>query len=108
MFHHIVNFKYKRGYDKGIHRRMKKFCRDVVAGVPGAISCYYGENFCEKYTAPHVGKGWSQGFTHVFVSVFDNAKAHDRYQESAIHQAIVGPLGKVTREYVICDYITRG
>ena len=108
MFHHIVNFKYKRGYDKGIHRRMKKFSRDVVKGVPGAVSCYYGENSCEKYTARHIGKGFSQGFTHVLVSVFENAKAHDGYHVSATHDAIVEPLGKAVKDYVICDYITRG
>ena len=108
MFHHIVHFKYKQRYDKGIHRRMKKFCRDVVKGLPGAVSCDYHENFAEKYTAPHIGQGYTHGFTHIMVSAFDDAKAHDRYQESAIHQAIVEPLNKVTKDYVICDYTTRG
>tara|TARA_B100001123_G_scaffold449128_1_gene613185 strand:+ start:5594 stop:5920 length:327 start_codon:yes stop_codon:yes gene_type:complete len=107
MFHHIVLFKFKRGYDKGIHRRMKRFCRDVMKDVPGAVSCFYGENFCEKYTAKHFSKGMSQGFTHVFVSVHENAKAHDKYQESKTHEGIVEPLAKVTKDYQVCDYITR-
>ena len=108
MFHHIVHFKYKRGYNKAVHPRMKKFCRDVVEGLPGAVSCHYGENKAETFTARHIGKGFSRGFTHVFVAVFESVKAHDGYHVSAIHDAIVPVLDKVVKDYVICDYVTRG
>ena len=107
MLHHIVLIKYRRRYDQGIHRRMKKFCRDVVKEIPGAVSCHYGENAAEKYTAPHAGKGHSQGFTHTLISVFKSTKAHDIYQQAAFHQELRPHLRKQMKEFVVCDYQSR-
>ena len=107
MFHHIVLIKYKRVHDPHIHRRMKKFCRDVAKELPGAVSCYYGENAAQKYSAPHASKGHVQGFTHILVTVFKSVRAHENYQQAALHDEMRPHLQKEMKEFVICDYQSR-
>ena len=104
MFHHIVLIKYKRGYDQDIHRRLKKFCRDVAKEIPGAIKCHYGENAAETYSAQHASKGHMQGFTHILITAFKSTKAHEAYQRAPLHDELRPNLRKEMKEFVICDY----
>ena len=107
MFNHIVQIQYKRGDHTAMHRRMKNFCRAVAKTQPGAVSCHYGPNVAEKYSAPHLGKGIAKGFSHVFVGVFKTRKDYDLYMKSDIHVALGPHFAKIAKDYLICDYQTR-
>ena len=107
MFHHIVHIKYKRGDRTAMHRRMKDFCRAVVKSQPGAVSCTYGANIAETTSAPHIGRGSTQGYTHVFVGAFKSRRDLDRYMTSELHLALGPHFAKNAKEYLVCDYQTR-
>ena len=106
MFHHIVLIAYKRGDRSAMHRRMKSFGRAVVKTQPGAVSCYYGPNAAEKYSAPHLGKGIGKGFTHIFIGSFKTRKDYDFYMQSDIHLALGPHFDKAGKDFMICDYVT--
>ena len=64
--------------------------------IPGILDLTWGVN-----TSP---EGLSEGFTHSFVMLFENAAARDAYLPHPIHAAAAAAVLKLLAQVVVCDH----
>ena len=95
---HVVVFKYKQGTTEEQIRQVTNAFWDLKNTIPGIVSFEYGVN-----SSPEAK---NQGFTHVYLLTFVDAKARDTYLPHPEHKkfgALLAKLGILEDVFVI-DY----
>jgi len=95
---HIVVFKYKPGTTPDQIAQVTEAFRELRKKIPGITGFEDGVN-----NSP---EGKNQGFTHVYMVTFEDAKARDAYLPHPEHQKfgqLLGKLGVVADVFVV-DY----
>jgi hypothetical protein len=99
---HVVVFKYKAGASPEQIRQVTDAFRALKDKIPGITAFEHGVN-----NSP---EGKHQGFTHVYLLTFENAKARDTYLPHPEHQKfgqLLRGLG-ILEDVFVVDYIPAG
>lgn len=95
---HVVVFKYKADASEADIQKVTDSFRDLQNKIPGIVSFEHGIN-----NSP---EGLNQGFTHVYLLTFEDAKARDTYLPHPNHKefgSLLDDLG-VLEEVFVVDY----
>lgn len=95
---HVVVFKYKPGATEDQISQVTNAFRDLKGKIPGLVSFEHGVNDSPE--------GKNQGFTHVYLLTFEDAKARDTYLPHPAHKQfgeLLGKLGILENVFVV-DY----
>lgn len=96
MVKHIVLMQFKPGTPDATIRQI----RDAVAGlkqqVPGIADFAWGE-----YSSP---EGFNKGFTHAFITTFENMAARDAYLPHPGHDRVKDLLLAHTADVIAFDF----
>lgn len=93
MFIHAVLMAFKPDTDDAFHQRVQDYAARIRADSPGLVSYLYGRNEASR----------ADGFSHAVVACFDDEAAHERYQVSAVHQAMKAFMAGQTERLVVFD-----
>lgn len=84
---HVVVFKYKPGATEEQIQQVTDAFGDLKNKIPGILSFEHGINDSPEKK--------NQGFTHVYMVTFENAKARDNYLPHPEHKKFGQLLGKL-------------
>ena len=98
---HVVVFKYKAGTSAAQIQQVTSEFRALKDRIPGITAFEHGVN-----NSP---EGKNQGFTHVYLMTFTDAKARDAYLPHPEHRKFGELLGKlgVLEDAFVVDYEPR-
>ena len=98
---HVVVFKYKSGTSPAQIQQVSSEFRALKDRIPGITAFEHGVN-----NSP---EGKNQGFTHVYLMTFTDAKARDAYLPHPEHRKFGELLGKlgVLEDAFVVDYEPR-
>ena len=93
---HIAFFKFKASTSPEQIAEVWRIIEDLPRRIPGILDLSWGVNTSEE--------GLSQGFTHSFVMVFENAAARDAYLPHPVHAAAVEVIVPRLESVIVCDH----
>ncbi|MEQ1854752.1 MAG: Dabb family protein [Chthoniobacteraceae bacterium] len=93
---HIAFFQFKSTCTPADIADVWRIMEDLPRQIPGILGLTWGENTSTE--------GLSEGFTHSFVMLFENAAARDAYLPHPAHQAAVAKVVPRLERVVVCDH----
>ena len=93
---HIAFFKFKADRTPAQIAEVWRIIGDLPKQIPGILGLTWGANTSTE--------GLSEGFTHSFVMLFENAAARDAYLPHPAHQAAVAKVVPRLARVVVCDH----
>ena len=93
---HIAFFQFKDTCTAADIADVWRIMEDLPRKIPGILGLTWGVNTSTE--------GLSEGFTHSFVMLFENAAARDAYLPHPAHQEAVGLVVPRLARVVVCDH----
>ncbi len=93
---HIAFFQFKDTCTAEDIADVWRIMEDLPRKIPGILNLSWGVNTSTE--------GLSEGFTHSFVMLFENAAARDAYLPHPAHQEAVGLVVPRLERVVVCDH----
>ena len=93
---HIAFFQFKDTCTAEDIADVWRIMEDLPRQIPGILGLTWGANTSTE--------GLSEGFTHSFVMLFENAAARDAYLPHPAHQAAVAKVVPRLARVVVCDH----
>ncbi len=93
---HIAFFQFKPECTAEDITEVWRSMEDLPKQIPGILNLTWGANTSSE--------GLSEGFTHSFVMLFENAAARDAYLPHPAHQAAVAIVLPKLARVVVCDH----
>ena len=93
---HIAFFQFKSTCTPADIADVWRIMEVLPRQIPGILGLTWGENTSTE--------GLSEGFTHSFVMLFENAAARDAYLPHPAHQAAVAKVVPRLERVVVCDH----
>ena len=93
---HIAFFKFKPTCTADEIAGVWRIIEDLPRQIPGILDLTWGVNTSTE--------GLSQGFTHSFVMLFENAAARDAYLPHPIHAAAAAKVLSRLDAVIVCDH----
>lgn len=94
MFHHVVLIKFKTPLAAGSRAFIEREGETLRKSINGLRSMLFVDNVADR----------SRGYTHAIETIFDNAAAHDLYQNSEAHKPLKQFMGEHAAEVVVLDH----
>lgn len=93
---HIAFFKFKPTCTADDIAEVWRIIEDLPRQIPGILDLTWGVNTSTE--------GLSQGFTHSFVMIFENAAARDAYLPHPVHAAAAAKVIAQLENVIVCDH----
>ena len=96
MVKHIVLMQFKPGTTEDVIHRIWAAVADLKQQVPGIADFAWGE-----YSSP---EGFNKGFTHAFITTFEDTAARDAYLPHPEHDRVKDLLLVHTADVIAFDF----
>lgn len=93
MFHHVVLMKFTSAADESFYNEVEAYAAQIRRSASELRRYVFERNMASR----------NDGLTYGIISSFDNSAAHDRYQESPIHQRMKNYMLPFIERIVVCD-----
>ena len=94
---HIAFFEFKPECTAADIAGVWRIMENLTLVIPGILNLTWGEN--------NSSEGLSDGFTHSFVMLFENAAARDAYLPHPAHQDAVQKVLPWLARVTVCDHV---
>ncbi|MCW0206372.1 Dabb family protein [Achromobacter veterisilvae] len=94
MFRHIVMLSFNAPLSGRDHEEIVRLCQAIKDELPGILELRFVANASDR----------AHAYTHAFVANFDDAAAHDHYQQAPAHAPLKQKIMALSRQLIVLDY----